>query len=190
MDTIENLLRRWRKKSLWSLVSDELEYQEFNWGELELSKLLPHRSPFLLCQELRRFAPVGLDESPPGLLLGQSYLSPDDWVFAGHFPGNPVYPGVLQVEMLGQLALCLAYFQKLHKTNQPIFAPQEMQYLNIRASKILGAHYLLPVMPGKTAILQACQLGESDGIFAKVLGQLLVGDQVAMVCALEVYFVD
>ena len=190
MDAVDGLLRQWRKKRLWSLVTEDTEWLEFRFGQIDLHKLLPHRSPFLLCQELQRFAPVGLADSPPGILLGQSYLDPADPIFAGHFPNFPLYPGVLQIEMLGQLALCLGYFQEQQRLGWPQGIVVTPQQLHIRASKVLGAHYLRPVRPGQIVELQACQLGESDGFFAKMLGQLLVDGQVAMVCAQEVCFVD
>ncbi|MEM9424922.1 MAG: 3-hydroxyacyl-ACP dehydratase FabZ family protein [Spirochaetota bacterium] len=192
----EDLLRQWRKKPLSLLAGEEPlsalksnpMWRILHWGEAELEQLLPHRSPFLLCRKLCGFAPVGLENSPPGLLWGQSYLAPEDPIFKGHFPDFPIYPGVLQIEMLGQLGLCLGYFQELYKNAGPEdIAPSR---LNIRASKILGAHYLAPVLPGQTVDLLACQVGQNNGFFASMLGQLLVGTQVAMVCVLEVCFVD
>ena len=47
------------------------------------------------------------------LSLGQAEIErrridPDDPIFAGHFPGDPVYPGMLQLEMAGQLGVWLA----------------------------------------------------------------------------------
>ncbi len=190
---IDKLLRKWRKKSLWSLVGAESLCQEFLFGAAEIHKLLPHRSPFLFCQQLSRFADVGLPDSTSGLLCGHSVLSAEDPVFGGHFPDFPVYPGVLQLEMLGQLALCLGYFQQQRERlvwNQALLAPQDSQTLKIRASKVLGAHYLRPARPGQTLELLVCQLGKSDGLFAQMLGQVLLDGQVATICAQEVCFVD
>ncbi|NLG65829.1 MAG: 3-hydroxyacyl-ACP dehydratase FabZ [Actinobacteria bacterium] len=57
--------------------------------------LLPHRPPFLLVDEV-----IELD---PGVrCVARRAVRPDDWWFAGHFPGNPVMPGVLIVEALAQ----------------------------------------------------------------------------------------
>ncbi|WGK68655.1 beta-hydroxyacyl-ACP dehydratase [Candidatus Haliotispira prima] len=196
---IDRLLRKWRKKPLWSLVTEAVRWQEFRFGEDVLHKLLPHRSPFLLCGELRRFADVGLPDSPSGLLSGQNYIAADDPVFRGHFPDYPVYPGVLQLEMVGQLALCLGYFQEQLEllrgshgsTGAPLIpAPEQDRTLNIRASRVLGAYYLRPVLPGRAVELQACQLGHSDGFFAKMFGQVIADGQVTMVCAQEVCFIS
>ena len=196
MDVIMKLLQRWGRKPLGTLVSAPSTWLEFDFGEAELHKLLPHRNPFLFCPRLSRFASVGLEGSPLGLLSGKSYLAPENPVFTGHFPDYPVYPGVLQVEMLGQLSLCLDYFQEQYKLCEAglgpkkIARPKQARKLNIRASKILGAHYLRPVLPGQTVELFACELGERDEFFARMIGQLVIENQVAMVCAQEVCFVD
>ena len=62
--------------------------------------IIPHREPFLLVDEVR--------ELEPGVrAVGRYLVKPDDWYLAGHFPGNPIMPGVLQVEALAQLgAVC------------------------------------------------------------------------------------
>jgi 3-hydroxyacyl-[acyl-carrier-protein] dehydratase len=62
--------------------------------------LLPHREPFLLVDEVV--------ELVPGVrCVARRTLRPDEWWFSGHFPGNPVMPGVLIVEALAQTgALC------------------------------------------------------------------------------------
>ena len=64
-------------------------------GENDLG--LPHRPPFVFVRELI--------EATPGIAASCStYFPADDPMFAGHFPGNPLVPGVILTEALAQTA--------------------------------------------------------------------------------------
>ncbi|MGO9412089.1 MAG: 3-hydroxyacyl-ACP dehydratase FabZ family protein [Spirochaetia bacterium] len=171
----QELLKRNRKKPLSAPES----FTALDWGREEIKLILPHRDPFLL---LDRLTGVNFPEES---LSGSRALSPEDPIFAGHFPEFPVYPGCLEVEMIGQLGLCLSYFLR-ERTTTP---PSRTVALNVRASRILGATYLEPVLPGKEVRLLARKL-EADEYFASVLGQVLVDEKVACVAVLEVCFVE
>jgi 3-hydroxyacyl-[acyl-carrier-protein] dehydratase len=67
----------------------------------QIERLLPHRPPFLLVDEIV--------EGEPGVrCVALRTLRDEDFWFAGHFPGNPVMPGVLIVEALAQTATIAA----------------------------------------------------------------------------------
>lgn len=64
-------------------------------GREEIKKVLPHREPFLLIDEIME---VEVGKSAKAVW----HVREDYDVFRGHFPGNPVLPGVLMVEALAQ----------------------------------------------------------------------------------------
>lgn len=64
---------------------------------IEIMKLIPHRYPFLLVDRIT--------ECVPGVYVkGYKNISMNEDVFNGHFPGNPIFPGVLMVEALAQIS--------------------------------------------------------------------------------------
>lgn len=69
----------------------------------EIKKILPHREPMLLVDE------VTLED---GVAVGRYTVRGDEYFLQGHFPGNPVVPGVILCEMMAQSACLLADRQK------------------------------------------------------------------------------
>jgi 3-hydroxyacyl-[acyl-carrier-protein] dehydratase len=65
-----------------------------------IQRIIPHRDPFLLVDEV-----VELEAGVRA--VGVYRVDPEAWYLRGHFPGNPIMPGVLQVEALAQVgAIC------------------------------------------------------------------------------------
>ncbi len=62
----------------------------------EIQGLIPHRWPFLLVDRIVEYDPEHQR------IVGQKAVTATEWYFQGHFPGQPVMPGVLQVEALAQ----------------------------------------------------------------------------------------
>jgi 3-hydroxyacyl-[acyl-carrier-protein] dehydratase len=129
--------------------------------------LLPHRDPFLLVDEVH-----GLDTA--GGVISTSYdLARASWVFAAHFPGRPVWPGVLQVEAIAQSGCVLYAAQR----GRPL--------REVAATHILGARFVRAVVPG--AGLEVVARGFEDGLFFTVVGQCLQGGRVCSAAALRAY---
>lgn len=67
---------------------------------VEIQKLLPHRYPFLMVDKI-----IEIGEKH---VVGVKNITMNEQMFQGHFPGNPVFPGVLQMEALAQTGGILA----------------------------------------------------------------------------------
>lgn len=64
-------------------------------GREEIEKILPHREPFLLIDEVAEL-------EPGRSIKAFRFVSRQEYYFKGHFPGNPIMPGVLMLEAIAQ----------------------------------------------------------------------------------------
>ena len=77
----------------------------------ELKELLPHRDNMLLIEEAY---------CEEGTSFGKVTIRGDEWFLQGHFPGNPVVPGVILCEMLAQ-SVCVLLGQDMTPGQLPLF---------------------------------------------------------------------
>ena len=81
----------------------------------EIMEIIPHRYPFLLSDTI--------EELQPGVrALGKKCVSMNEPYFQGHFPGNPVMPGVLIIEALAQVGAVAILSQPEWKGRTAYFA--------------------------------------------------------------------
>lgn len=81
----------------------------------EIKQIIPQREPFLMIDEVEEYVP---GESA----IAYKYVSEDEWYFRGHFPGNPIMPGVLITESLAQTGAIAILSVEENKGRNALFA--------------------------------------------------------------------
>lgn len=120
----------------------------------EIMEIIPHRHPFLLIDTIEELE-IGVRA------VGKKCVSMNEPYFAGHFPGNPVMPGVLIIEALAQVG-AVAMLSK-----------PEMKGKTAYFAGIDKAKFRQKVVPGDVLMLETSII--------KVLGPVGVGKAVATV---------
>lgn len=128
---------------------------------------LPHGDEFRFVDRLL--------ELQPGISgVGEYLLRGNEMFLRGHFPGNPLMPGVLLVEALAQLAGVVA---QSDPTVSPLLG---LKLTAIRSVKILGS-----ARPGESVQLRAEVMGRMGGliqcrVIAEVLGRLVLQGEITL----------
>jgi len=124
----------------------------------QIEAILPHRPPFLLLDEV-------LELEPSSRVLAR--LRVRDEHCAGHFPGNPIMPGVLMVEALAQAGAVAVLAEESNRGKLALFAGID----DVRFKRL--------VRPGDELTL-SCELEQVRGPIGRGRARATVGDELAV----------
>ena len=101
----------------------------------DIEKMLPHRFPFLMVDKIM--------EITEDSIWGVKNITMNEPIFTGHFPGNPVFPGVLQIEAMAQVGGIFA----LSKVEEPhLYSTYFMKINNVKFKQ--------KVLPGDSVVFE------------------------------------
>jgi 3-hydroxyacyl-[acyl-carrier-protein] dehydratase len=124
----------------------------------EIKRILPHRYPFLLVD---RILSMELGQH----IVGLKNVTVNEPFFVGHFPQNPIMPGVLIVEAMAQVAGILALLS----------TPENLGNQNLYLMSLDKVRFRRPVVPGDQLILDLKVLRGGKKVF-KMAGKATVED--------------
>lgn len=128
-------------------------------GSEEIKKIIPHREPFLLVDQITEL-------EPGKRATGVKYVREEEDFFQGHFPGTPLMPGVLIVEAMAQVGAVALLAAEDNRGKLALFAGLD------------GVRFKEPVRPGDTLTMQV-ELTRARGNIGKGRGEARVGDRLA-----------
>jgi 3-hydroxyacyl-[acyl-carrier-protein] dehydratase len=128
----------------------------------EILNSLPHRYPFLLVDRIEKMVP-GQE------IVGLKNVTINEPFFTGHFPGNPIMPGVLIIEAMAQVGGVLAY-----QSSTGASAGTALYFMGIDK-----ARFRKPVVPGdqvRMHLTMIRQMSRPTGKVFKMRGEAFVGE--------------
>jgi 3-hydroxyacyl-[acyl-carrier-protein] dehydratase len=142
---------------------------------VEIQEIIPHRYPFLLVD---RITDIVKNET----LIGYKNVSISENVFQGHFPGHPIYPGVMILEGMAQAGGILA-FQSMDMTKEE--AAQKVVYF----MSIDKAKFRAPVKPGDKLEYRISVIKQKGSIWV-LKGEAFVDDKMVSEAEFKAMIVD
>ncbi len=138
----------------------------------EILRRIPHRYPFLLVDRAE-------DYQPHKSIVGIKCVTFNEPYFPGHFPGNPVMPGVLICEAIAQTGAVL-----MSKSLNADVEGKAIMFMSLD-----NARFRQPVRPGDVLRMHVQVTRARDVVF-KFAGKACVGDKVAAECEFAAMVVE
>ena len=143
---------------------------------VEIQKILPHRYPFLLVDKVTE---LNVSEN----LVGYKNVTIGEQIFEGHFPGHPIYPGVMILEGMAQAGGVLA-FKSLGDMTEEEAAQKVVYFMSIDKAKFRN-----PVKPGDRLEYRINVLKHKGNIWV-FEGKAYVDDKLVAEAELKAMIVD
>ncbi len=113
----------------------------------DIKKLIPHRDPFLFVDQCKIITP-----GKHG--ISEKYFSENEYFFKGHFPGNPIVPGVIIVEAMAQTAgIVVSNELKEYKDKSVLFM------------SVHKAKFRKPILPNNKVIFEVSFLNKVRDVY-------------------------
>lgn len=124
---------------------------------------IPHRTPFIFVDSIKAYS---ISES---VILGTLSLPSFHPIFEGHFPGNPIVPGVIHVEAIGQCSLILQSLTNESPINK------------LCVTTINHASFIHPIYPDDSIEIRVKNISKKEDLLFKCIGQCIVNKKICSI---------
>ncbi len=140
---------------------------------LKIMELMPHRAPFIMIDKV-------VDITPCQSRTGIKNVSINEPFFQGHFPDNPIMPGVLQIEAMAQTAgvVIIASYPEEEKRNKSVL------FMSIDGEK-----FRKPVLPGDVLKMHVEKIQQLKNVY-KFKGEAFVENTKVSECTFSAMIID
>ena len=143
---------------------------------VDIQNILPHRYPFLLVDRITELTPGEYIE-------GLKNISISEPVFQGHFPGHPIYPGVMIIEGMAQAGGVLAF------KSMDIASQEEIENKVVYFMSIDKAKFRAPVTPGDQLVYKIDVIKHKGAVW-QLDAKAYVDDKIVAQAELKAMIVD